>query len=96
MVIYFGSHNVLGWMDVDAVAYPWDLGKPREFLVRFMENGMIKGEKALDTCCGLGTNGLYLADKGFQVTGIDISERAVKIANRKVRLIFNSRKINIQ
>jgi len=30
--------------------YAWDLGKPREFIVRLMEEGMIKGNKALDTC----------------------------------------------
>jgi SAM-dependent methyltransferase len=64
-------------------SYPWDLGRPRDFLVQLLEEGMIEGHRALDTCCGLGTNGLYLAEKGFDVTGIDISEDAVKLANRK-------------
>jgi ubiquinone/menaquinone biosynthesis C-methylase UbiE len=63
--------------------YPWDLGRPRDFLVQLLEEGMIGGDKALDTCCGLGTNGLYLAEKGFDVTGIDISDDAVKFANQK-------------
>jgi len=65
--------------------YPWDLGRPRDFLVQFLEKGLIDGDKALDICCGLGTNGLYLAERGFNVTGIDISEKAVEIANRKAR-----------
>lgn len=63
--------------------YPWDLGRPRDFLVKLVEKGMIKGSKALDTCCGLGTNGLYLAENGFEVTGIDISARAVEIAGKR-------------
>jgi ubiquinone/menaquinone biosynthesis C-methylase UbiE len=63
--------------------YPWDLGRPRDFLVELVEKGMIRGSQALDACCGLGTNALYLADRGFDVTGIDIAENAVEIANRK-------------
>ena len=63
--------------------YPWELGRPRSFLVDLVEQGMIRGRKALDTCCGLGTNTLFLAEKGFEVTGIDISERAVEIAREK-------------
>ncbi len=75
------------WKEVyrrgDEGHYPWELGKPRDFLVQLVEDGMIKGDRALDVCCGLGTNGLYLAEKGFDVTGMDISEKAVDIANQK-------------
>ena len=75
------------WKDVyrhgDEGQYPWELGKPRDFLVQLVEDGMIQGKRALDVCCGLGTNGLYLAEKGFDVTGIDISEKAVEVANQK-------------
>jgi ubiquinone/menaquinone biosynthesis C-methylase UbiE len=62
-----------------------ELGRPRGFLVELVEKGMIRGHKVLDTCCGLGTNGLFLAEKGFEVTGIDISDDAVKIANQRAR-----------
>ena len=65
--------------------YPWELGSPRDFLVDLVEKGMIRGRDALDTCCGLGTNGLFLAEKGFDVTGIDISDKAVEIANQRAR-----------
>lgn len=41
--------------------------------------------KALDLCCGLGTNTIYLARSGFQTTGIDISETAVARARIKAR-----------
>jgi cyclopropane fatty-acyl-phospholipid synthase-like methyltransferase len=76
--------------------YPWDLGRPRDFLVQLLERGMIEGDRALDTCCGLGTNGLYLAEKGFNVTGIDISEKAVKIANRKAEKTRKSENIDFK
>ena len=46
---------------------PWELGRPRKVLVELVEKGLIKRGKALDICCGAGTNALYLAKKGFQV-----------------------------
>ncbi len=62
---------------------PWELGKPRPRLVKLIESGAIKPGKALDICCGAGTNTVYLASKGFTVTGIDISPRAVEMAKKK-------------
>jgi ubiquinone/menaquinone biosynthesis C-methylase UbiE len=64
-------------------AWGWELGKPRPILVEFVEKGLIKKGKALDLCCGAGTNTVYLAKKGFEVTAIDISQRAIKYAKEK-------------
>jgi len=64
-------------------ALPWELGSPRKVLVELVEKGLIKRGKALDICCGAGTNALYLAEKGFQVTGIDISSKAIEYAKEK-------------
>lgn len=64
-------------------ALPWELGRPRKVLMELVENGLIKKGKALDVCCGAGTNALYLAEKGFQVTGIDISFKAIEYAKEK-------------
>ncbi len=61
----------------------WELGKPRPVLVEFVEKGLIKKGKTLDLCCGAGTNTVYLAEKGFEVTGIDISEKAIQYAKAK-------------
>lgn len=45
----------------------------------------MKRGKALDICCWVGTNTVYLAQQGFEVTGIDISSRAIEYAKEKAR-----------
>jgi ubiquinone/menaquinone biosynthesis C-methylase UbiE len=64
---------------------PWELGRPRPQLVELIESGTIKPCKALDICCGAGTNTIYLASRGFAVTGIDISPKAIEIAKETAK-----------
>jgi ubiquinone/menaquinone biosynthesis C-methylase UbiE len=64
-------------------SWGWELGKPRPILVEFVEKGLIKRGKVLDLCCGAGTNTVYLAEKGFEVTAIDISRKAIAYAKEK-------------
>jgi ubiquinone/menaquinone biosynthesis C-methylase UbiE len=61
----------------------WELSRPRPILVETVEKGLVKKGKALDICCGAGTNTVYLAEKGFEVTGIDISSTAIEHAKKK-------------
>ena len=80
-------------------ALPWELGRParaRKVLVELVEKGLIKRGKALDICCGAGTNALYLAKKGFQVTGIDISTKAIEYAKEKARKANARTKFKVQ
>ncbi|RSD26081.1 class I SAM-dependent methyltransferase [Mesobacillus subterraneus] len=44
---------------------------------------VLKGGKALDLACGLGGNSFYLAENGYAVTGLDISEVAVNFVNKE-------------
>lgn len=69
----------------DLSELPWELGKPRQQLVELVESGRIKPCRALDICCGAGTNTIYLASTGFAVSGIDISPRAIAIAKEKAK-----------
>lgn len=62
---------------------PWELGRPRPQLIELIKSGRVEPCKTLDICCGAGTNTVYLAQQGFEVTGIDISEKAIDIANKK-------------
>jgi 2-polyprenyl-3-methyl-5-hydroxy-6-metoxy-1,4-benzoquinol methylase len=41
----------------------------------------------MDIGCGVGTISFYLASKGFEVTGIDISPRAVRLARRNAKIL---------
>jgi SAM-dependent methyltransferase len=62
---------------------PWELDRPREVLVDLVESGGVEPCEALDLCCGAGTNPVFLAEKGFDVTALDISDRAVELAMDK-------------
>lgn len=64
---------------------PWEIGKPPAELVRVLKTGQVKPGKALDVACGSGNYGIFLSEKGFRVTGVDVSENALRMARRKAR-----------
>ncbi len=62
---------------------PWDTGKPDVHLKDILETHGIRPTKALEIGCGTGTNSIWLAAQGFEMTGMDISEIAVARAETK-------------
>ncbi len=56
---------------------PWNITDPPSSLVESIETGRIKPCKAVDLGCGAGNYAVWLAQRGFEVTGIDISEHAI-------------------
>ena len=62
---------------------PWDTGSPASDLVRAVEEGAIKPCRTVVLGCGSGTNAIYLAQKGFDVTAVDVAPTALSIARRK-------------
>lgn len=64
---------------------PWDIGVPSEQLIKAMEGGEVRPCRALEVCCGTGTEAIYLAENGFTVSAIDVSKEAIKIARGKAR-----------
>jgi len=62
---------------------PWELGKPRKVLVELIDSGLVVPAETLDLCCGAGTNPVYLAKKGFSVTTLDVSDKAVEYAKKR-------------
>jgi cyclopropane fatty-acyl-phospholipid synthase-like methyltransferase len=62
----------------------WDIGRPQRAFVAAAEAGLIEG-RVLDVGCGTGELSLYLARRGHDVLGIDLSPRAVEWAREKAR-----------
>jgi SAM-dependent methyltransferase len=61
---------------------PWDIGA-REELVALVDGGRIKPCRTVDLGCGTGANAVYLAEQGFEVTGIDFSAAAIEEAQAR-------------
>jgi SAM-dependent methyltransferase len=63
---------------------PWDIGEPQPLLVDLEQAGEIRGA-VLDAGCGLAENTLFLASRGYSVTGIDFAPTAIERARAKAR-----------
>jgi SAM-dependent methyltransferase len=63
----------------------WDTGITPPELVELVESGQVPPGRALDIGCGTGTNGVFLAQRGFEVVGTDVAWLAIRKARRKAR-----------
>jgi SAM-dependent methyltransferase len=63
----------------------WDKGFPSTHLKAAVEGGVIKPGRAVVLGCGTGTNAIYLAKAGFDVTAIDIAPTALQLAEEKAK-----------
>jgi SAM-dependent methyltransferase len=63
----------------------WDIGRPADELQKLVRDGTVRKCRAVDLGCGSGTDAIYLASQGFDVTGIDISPTALALAEEKAR-----------
>jgi SAM-dependent methyltransferase len=66
------------------VPIPYDIG-PRAELVSLVESGRIKPCRAIDLGCGTASNVIYLAQHGFDVTGVDFSPAAIEMGRVRAR-----------
>ena len=62
---------------------PWDTNHPSTQLRRVIEAGEIAPCRTLELGCGTGTNAVYLAERGFDVTAVDFAEPALSVAEQK-------------
>lgn len=63
---------------------PWHEPEPPRLLVQAIE-GRSRGARVLDLGCGAGTYSVYLAKRGFQVTGLDVIPKALELASALAR-----------
>ncbi len=77
---------MLNWWDLAyRLGAPWDSSAPADELMELVQVGRVRAGRVLDVGCGTGTNALYLAEKGFDVSGVDISKVAIRRAAAKAR-----------
>lgn len=63
---------------------PWDTGQPEPLLVEFIQSGAITPGPTLEIGAGTGTNAIWMAERGFDVLGVDLAPLAVQKANVKL------------
>jgi len=63
---------------------PWDSGRPEPLLVEFVASGSVTPCRTLEIGAGTGTNAIWMAERGFDVLGIDVSPLAVERAHAKM------------
>jgi len=68
------------YREVPLQTIPWNSETPPEILVDLVKSGKVKPCRAIDLGCGAGNYALFLASAGFDMTGVDISSRAIEIA----------------
>lgn len=64
---------------------PWDTGRPSSELQTVVSQHGIQPCRALDVGCGTGTNSVWLAQQGFDVTGVDVAPLAVERAEKRAQ-----------
>jgi SAM-dependent methyltransferase len=63
---------------------PWDTGQPEPVLVEFVASSGVKPSSTLEIGAGTGTNAIWMAERGFDVLGVDVSPLAVERARAKM------------
>lgn len=62
-----------------------DYRQQSDFIHAAIQKYSSSAKKVLDICCGTGSHALILAEKGYNVTGVDNSQEMLKLARGKVK-----------
>ncbi len=66
--------------------YWWkDYDQEVDFLVKALRRCGIRGKRVLEIACGTGSHSKILVERGYEVTGVDISDDMLRIARSKVK-----------
>jgi SAM-dependent methyltransferase len=66
--------------------YWWkDYDQEVDFLIRAFRRCGINGSQVLEVACGTGGHSKVLVERGYKVTGVDISEDMLRVARSKVK-----------
>lgn len=64
---------------------PWNINRADYNVINVVTNEPIPVGKAIDIGCGTGDISIWLANQGFNVTGIDYSDKAIELAKTKAK-----------
>ena len=62
---------------------PWETGQPSSELARVIAEEKIAPCRVIELGCGSGINAVWLAQQGFDVTGIDLTPLAIERARQR-------------
>ncbi|ARI77960.1 class I SAM-dependent methyltransferase [Halobacillus mangrovi] len=71
---------------------PFFENAPDENLVAYLDEGLISKGKVLELGCGPGRNAVYLAEKGWEVDAVDLSETSLEWAKERAQ----EKKLNVK
>lgn len=80
---YVDVDKIYKEMPLDKI--PWNSETPPDALVELVQSGKVRPCKTIDLGCGAGNYAIYLAGQGFEVTGVDSSPTAIKIATENAQ-----------
>lgn len=76
------KHDKQRW-DARYIDPPEDYPAPDTFLTQ--NSSLLYGGRAIDIACGLCANAIYLSQRNYRVDAVDISENALRRAQKKAR-----------
>lgn len=79
---FYQGKPTLEGVDVGFDVAPWDIGEPQPAVVELADSGAL-GDSVLDAGCGPGDNAIFLAGRGYRLTGVDGSETALENARQR-------------
>ncbi|HEX5104478.1 MAG TPA: class I SAM-dependent methyltransferase [Pirellulaceae bacterium] len=62
---------------------PWETGQPSAELARVIAEEKIQPGRVIELGCGSGINAVWLAQQGFDVTGVDFNRLAIEKARQR-------------
>lgn len=80
---YFDVDRIYQKIPLDKI--PWNSETPPDALAGLVQDGKVRPCRTIDLGCGAGNYAIYLAGLGFDVTGVDSSPTAIKIAGENAK-----------
>jgi SAM-dependent methyltransferase len=68
------------YRDIPLDRIPWNIATPPEILVTAITGNIPRTSRAIELGCGAGNYTIYFSKMGYDFTGADISENAIRIA----------------